>query len=245
MFPAPRLRKGQEHLPLLTRWNITMIDKDAVAQHDTGLLRDRTDAGQLIAPLVAALAPSDPVVLALPRGGVPVAAPVAGALGAPLDLLVVRKLGLPTNPEHAFGALGEHGEPLIDYGIVAAADLLDHEVEQVVTRERRELARRIGAYRENNPALDVTGKSAILVDDGAATGSTALAAIAVARSLGAASVTVAVGAAPPDVLELLDRHADHALATITPEPFWSVGQWYRDFAPVEEREVLAILNARR
>ena len=224
-----------------------MIDNDAVSHHaarplTTKPLADRTAAGHVLAPLVSALSPSQPVVLALPRGGVPVAAPVAHALGAPLDLLVVRKLGLPTNPEYAFGALGEHGEPLVDDRIVAAADLLEHEVEAVIARERRELTRSISAYRQSRPALDLRGKSAIVVDDGAATGSTALAAIHVARSLGAASVILAVGTAPPDVLELLGRHADDALAAMTPEPFISVGQWYRDFAPVSENEVVAALE---
>lgn len=224
-----------------------MIDDDAVSHRTekpvtSTPLADRTAAGHALAPLVSTLSPTQPVVLALPRGGVPVAAPVAHALGAPLDLLVVRKLGLPTNPEYAFGALGEHGEPLIDDRIVAAADLLEHEVDAVIARERRELTRRISAYRQSRPALDLRGKSAIVVDDGAATGSTALAAIHVAQSLGAASVILAVGAAPSDVLELLGRHADHAVAAMTPEPFISVGQWYRDFAPVGEDEVVAALN---
>lgn len=217
-----------------------MINDDS--PHSPRPLTDRTVAGHLLAPLVSALSPSNPVVLALPRGGVPIAAPVAHFLQAPLDLLVVRKLGLPTNPEYAFGAMGEDGKPLIDDSIVAAADLREEEVAEVISREHRELKRRISAYRNDRPALDLMGASAIIVDDGAATGSTALAAIAVARSLGAASVTVAVGAAPPDVLELLDRHADHALAAITPEPFISVGQWYRDFTPVSDDEVIATLE---
>ena len=219
-----------------------MIDNDAVSPQAVSPLADRTDAGYRLASLVTGLALPHPIVLALPRGGVPVAAPVAHALKAPLDLLVVRKLGLPTNPEYAFGAMGEDGEPLIDDRVVAAADLLEEEVAEVIRREHDELTRRISAYRQGRPPLDLTGSSAIIVDDGAATGSTAIAAIAVARSLGATSVTVAVGAAPPDVLDLLNRHADHAVAAMTPEPFISVGQWYRDFAQVTDDEVLASLT---
>lgn len=218
-----------------------MIDNDAVSPPAVRPLADRADAGHQLAALVAALAPRRPIVLALPRGGVPVAAAVAHGIGAPLDLLVVRKLGLPTNPEYAFGAMGEDGEPLIDDRIVAAADLREDEVAEVISREYDELTRRISAYRQGRPALDLTGASAIIVDDGAATGSTALAAIAVARSLGAANVTVAVGAAPPDVLDLLDRNADRAVAAMTPEPFISVGQWYLDFTQVSDDEVIAAL----
>lgn len=217
-----------------------MIDDDAT--NSPLPLADRTAAGQVLAPLVAAQSPAHPVVLALPRGGVPVALPVAQLLGAPLDLLIVRKLGLPTNPEYAFGALGERSEPLIDHRTVAAADLLDHEVDMVIARERRELHRQVSAYRGFEPPLDLRGASAILVDDGAATGSTALAAIHVARSMGASQVIVAVGAAPPDVLELLGRHADRALAAITPEPFIAVGQWYRNFAAVADSDVIAALK---
>lgn len=218
-----------------------MIDNDAVLSHAVGQLVDRADAGRRLTTLVTGLAPARPVVLALPRGGVPVAVPVAQALNAPLDVLVVRKLGLPTNPEMAFGAMGEDGKALVDERIVAAADLREDEVADVISRERDELNRRIGAYRQRRPAQDLNGAAAIIVDDGAATGSTSLAAIAVARSLGAASVVVAVGAAPPDVLDLLSRHADHAVAAMTPEPFISVGQWYRDFRPVNDDYVLAAL----
>ena len=219
-----------------------MIDNTAVSDQSTGRLIDRADAGRKLVPLVADLAPERPMVLGLPRGGVPVAAPVAHALNAPLDVLVVRKLGLPTNPEYAFGALGEHGEPLIDERIVAAADLRADEVAGVVASEHDEVMRCIATYRLSHPALDLTRASAIVVDDGAATGSTALAAIAVARSLGAAQVIVAVGVAPPDVLDLLARHADHAIAAMTPEPFISVGQWYRDFTQVSDNQVLAALQ---
>lgn len=219
-----------------------MTNNDAVSPPAARLLADRTDAGHRLASLVTGLALQRPIVLALPRGGVPVAAPVAHVLTAPLDLLVVRKLGLPTNPEYAFGAMGEDGEPLIDARVVAAADLLEDEVAEVIRREYAELTHRIRAYRQGRPPLDLTDASAVIVDDGAATGSTALAAIAVARSLGAASVTIAVGAAPPDVLDLLDRHADNAVAAMTPEPFISVGQWYRDFAHVTDDEVLSALT---
>lgn len=217
----------------------TMIDNNAVSYRPATQLRNRTDAGHRLASLVTKLSPARPVVLALPRGGVPVAVPVAQALNGPLDVLVVRKLGLPTNPEYAFGAMGEDGKPLVDDRIVAAADLRADEVADVITREQRELTRRIGAYRQRRPAQDLTDTTAVIVDDGAATGSTALAAIAVARSLGAATVIAAMGVAPPDVLDLLGRHADYAVAAMTPEPFMSVGQWYGDFSQVSDDQVLA------
>lgn len=234
--------KDLEHLAALERWADVMTDAVATAQRESAVLRDRAEAGARLAPVIAAFAPEDPIVLALPRGGVPVAAPIARALGSPLDVLVVRKLGLPTNPEYAFGAIGEGGAPLIDDHVVAAADLLPHEVEEVVTAEREALARKVALYRSGQPALSLEGASAIIVDDGAATGSTALAAIAIARALGAAHVMVAVGAAPPDVLAMLGRHADRALAAITPEPFLSVGQWYADFTQIADDAVLEWLR---
>ena len=239
-----RLRRSKdlEHLESLTRWADEMSDAACVSRRAAAPLAHRREAGERLAPLIAAFAPPSPVVVALPRGGVPVAAPVARALGCPLDVLVVRKLGLPANPEYAFGAIGEGGDPLIDDRTVAAADLLPHEVERVIENERDALARRIALYREGRPPLSLVGATAIVVDDGAATGSTALAAVAVARALGAAQVMVAVGAAPPDVIALLGRHADRALAALTPEPFVSVGQWYRDFGQIADDEVLSTLR---
>ena len=234
--------KDLEHLAALERWADEMTDAVATARRDLAVLRDRADAGARLAPIVAAFAPADPIVLALPRGGAPVAAPVARTLGCPLDVLVVRKLGLPTNPEYAFGAIGEGGEPLVDEHSVAAADLLPEEVDAVVEAERAALAQKVAMYRSGQPALSLEGATAIIVDDGAATGSTALAAIAVARAMGAAEVIVAVGAAPPDVLAMLGRHADRGLAAITPEPFLSVGQWYEDFTQTSDAEVLAALQ---
>lgn len=235
--------KDLEHLAALKRWADVMTDPVATARRAPEVLADRVEAGERLAPVLAALDPARPTVLALPRGGVPVAAPIARALSSSLDVLVVRKLGLPANPEYAFGAIGEGGEPLIDERIVAAADLLESEVDAVVAAERRELARRVALYRAGRPALTLTGRTAIIVDDGSATGSTAQAAIAVARTMGAARVIVAVGTAPPDVLAMLGRHADRAIAAMTPEPFTSVGQWYRDFSPTSDDEVLAILRA--
>lgn len=218
-----------------------MNDNTAVSGRAAEPLRDRSEAGHILAPLIAKLSLPRPKVLGLPRGGIPVAAPVAHELGAPLDFLVVRKLGLPANPEYAFGAVSEHSEPIIDHRTVAAADLLHDEVERIVARERAEVQRRTGAYRQQHPALDISDASAIIVDDGAATGSSALAAIEVARAAGAAHIVIAVGAAPPDVLHLLSRHADYAIAAMTPEPFISVGQWYQDFTQVSDDRVLAAL----
>lgn len=243
---ATKERRGRardrEHLAAVDSWVDDMTATVAADRPAVTRFRDRAHAGELLAPRVAALRPVDPVVVALPRGGVPVAAPVARDLGCELDVLVVRKLGLPTNPEYAFGAIGEGGEPLIDERIVAAADLLPDEVASVVAAERREVDRRLALYRAARGPLTLEGRTAVIVDDGAATGSTALAAIGVARGLGCASVIVAVGTAPPDVLALIQRHADHAAAAMTPEPFISVGQWYDDFAPTTDDEVLSLLQ---
>ena len=235
--------KDLEHLEALARWVDEMSDTVATRPDVAVPFADRAHAGEMLAPIVAALDPVNPLVLALPRGGVPVAAPVARALGCELDVLVVRKLGVPSNPEYGFGALGEGAEPLINERVVAAAGLLESEVAQVIQAETVELARRVALYRAGRPALDLTGKDAIIVDDGSATGATARAAVAVARAVGAASVTVAVGACPPDVLELVSRSADRAVAALKPEPFLSVGQWYRNFAQTTDDEVLATLRS--
>ncbi|WP_297082000.1 phosphoribosyltransferase [uncultured Demequina sp.] len=235
--------KDVEHLVALKRWVDDMSETIATQPRAAVPFADRAHAGEMLAPIVAALEPVNPLVLALPRGGVPVAAPVARALGCDLDVLVVRKLGVPSNPEYGFGALGEGAAPLINERVVAAAGLLESEVAQVIQAETVELARRVALYRAGRPALDLTGRHAVIVDDGSATGATARAAVAVARAVGAAAVTVAVGACPPDVLELLSRSADRAVAALRPEPFLSVGQWYRDFAQTTDEEVLATLQA--
>ncbi|WP_234988021.1 phosphoribosyltransferase [Demequina sp. NBRC 110056] len=222
---------------------------DAAAVPDTAAhraalprLRDRRHAGELLAARLGAMDLGSPLVLALPRGGVPVAASVARALEADLDVLVVRKLGVPANPEYAFGAIGERGVAVVDPRIVAAAGLTQDEVDAVEHTERAELDRRSRAYRPGRDELDLTGRTAVIVDDGSATGATARAAVAVARRLGAERIVAAVGACPPDILALIGREADVAVAALTAEPFAAVGQWYDDFAQTSDDEVRDLLG---
>ncbi|WP_234983244.1 phosphoribosyltransferase [Demequina sp. NBRC 110053] len=235
--------KDREHLRALARWASEMTDEGSAASgRPPRRLADRTHAGELLAARLSDPDLPRPVVLALPRGGVPVAEPVARALSAELDVLVVRKLGVPANPEYAFGAIGERGVSVVDPRIVSAAGLSHDEVEAVERAERSELDRRRTVYRPGRPELDLRGRTAVVVDDGSATGATARAAIAVARGLGAARIVVAVGACPPDILALLGREADGSVAALTPEPFAAVGQWYQDFAQTSDDEVRRLLG---
>lgn len=229
--------KDRVHLAALTRW---ARSPSCLAR--ARRLADRREAGTLLACTLADAQLGSPIVLALPRGGVPVAAPLARALDSPLGVLVVRKLGVPWNPEYAFGALGEGGATVIDDSVVAAAGLSADQIATVVAEETAERDRRIGLYRPDRAPLDLTGRTAIIVDDGAATGATALAAIAVSRALGAAKVLVAVGVASPETLETLSSTADAAIAAVTASPFHAVGQWYEDFAQTTDDEVRALLG---
>ena len=183
------------------------------------------------------LAGEDVVVLGLPRGGVPVAYEVARALGAPLDVIVVRKLGVPFQPELAFGAIGEDGVRVVNDEVVAVAALTEAEMTGVERRERVELERRALRFRGARPRVDLLGRTALIVDDGVATGSTALAACRVARAHGASRVVLAVPVAPSDVGERFSRDADEVIALETPEAFWAVGQFYVDFSATSDEEV--------
>lgn len=183
------------------------------------------------------------VVVGLPRGGVPVASVVAKALGVPLDIIVVRKLGLPGRPELAMGAIGEDGTRVIDREIIEAVGVGEDELAAVEARERVELERRARLYREGVAREDLRGRTVIIVDDGIATGSTARAACAVVRELGARRVVLAVPVAPPDWAIRLGSAADDLVAVITPEPFFGVGQFYDDFGQTTDREVIDLLEA--
>ncbi|WP_329612215.1 phosphoribosyltransferase [Streptomyces brevispora] len=205
------------------------------------LFSDRGDAGQQLADALRPLAEGDPVVLGLPRGGVPVAFRVALELGAPLDVIVVRKLGVPYHPELGFGAIGEGGvrvisEDILRHSLVSAADLA-----AVERAETAELLRRARAFRGDRPRIPLDGRSVIIVDDGIATGATALAACEVARAQGAARVTLAVPVAPPDAAEKLRGRVDQLVCLATPVRFSAVGEWYRDFGQTPDEEVVALL----
>lgn len=183
----------------------------------------------------------DPVVLGLPRGGVPVAYEVAQALGAPLDVIVVRKLGVPYHPELGFGAIGEGGVRVISEEIVRRAGVGEKDLVAVERAEAAELVRRAHAYREGRPRLPLEGRAVVVVDDGVATGATARAACQVVRAQGAAYVVLAVPVAPPDAAARLREDADEVVCLSAPVLFSAVGEWYRDFSQTSDEEVVALL----
>jgi putative phosphoribosyl transferase len=203
-----------------------------------GRFRDRADAGRLLAERLSAYAGrADVVVLGLPRGGVPVAREVARALGAPLDVFLVRKLGHPRQPELAMGAIASGGTRVLNEQLVRELGLGDYVVEQVTERERVELERRERAYRGDRPAPDLRDRVVVLVDDGLATGATMRAAAEAVRSRGPRRLVVAVPTAPPHALEMLSVEADEVVALIAPEPFHAVGLWYDDFGELSDDDV--------
>jgi putative phosphoribosyl transferase len=208
------------------------------------LFRDRVDAGRHLAALVqdAGLGDRDVVVLGLPRGGVPVAGEVARALGAPLDVIVVRKLGVPFQPELAMGAIGEDGVRVENDDVIASTGLGPADVDRIERAERVELDRRVQRYRRDLPRLDLRGRCAVIVDDGVATGSTARASCRVARAHGATRVVLAMPVAPPTTILALREVCDEMLCVAVPEPFDAVGTWYRDFTATSDDEVVEVLR---
>jgi putative phosphoribosyl transferase len=206
------------------------------------MFADRTEAGQRLAPKLGYLRDEEPVVLGLPRGGVPVAAEVAHALGAPLDVIVVRKLGVPFQPELGMGAVGEDGIRVINEEVVRIAGITPNGLARVERRERAEVEARAQRFRAGRPRVALAGRPAILVDDGIATGSTMRAACQVARAAGARRVVVAVPVAPPEVVPSFRHDADEVICLETPSPFYAVGQWYADFTQVSDAEVTRLLQ---
>jgi putative phosphoribosyl transferase len=200
--------------------------------------RDRRDAGKQLARALDFLRDERPVVLGLPRGGVPVAAEVADALDAPLDVILVRKLGVPIQPELAMGAIGEDGVRVLNTEVLRSLHADAATIDAVERDERTELAARAERFRAGRPRLDLTGRTVVIVDDGIATGSTARAAIAVARAHGAAKVVLAVPVAPGRSCRELRQEADDVVCLQQPEPFMAVGQFYRDFAQTTDAEVI-------
>lgn len=205
------------------------------------MFRDRTDAGAQLAARVLANRPEHAVVLALPRGGVPVAREVAAGLQTPLDVLIVRKLGVPWHPEYAFGALGEGGVVVIDERIVKELRIDRSAVEQVVAAETAEIRRRVQQYRAGRSPESVAGRTVVLVDDGLATGSTMVAAVKVVRKLAAARVIVAVPVASEEAVRRIGLLVDGVVCLSTPTDFQAVGQHYANFNQVPDSEVIQAL----
>lgn len=206
---------------------------------------DRKEGGRALGEQVARLDPSEPLVLALPRGGVPVAYEVALALDCEMDVLVVRKVGVPRQPELAMGAIAEAGVVIRNEDVIGLVGIDDSQFDEVVARERRELDRRLAEYRVGVPAIDPAGRTAIIVDDGLATGSTALAGVAALRERGATEVWVAVPVAPRDTSALLEEVAERVVVVHQPMYFGAVGAWYRDFSQTSDREVRDLLVSSR
>jgi putative phosphoribosyl transferase len=203
---------------------------------------NRTGAGQFLAKNLSAYANRDDLlVLALPRGGVPVAAEVAKRLNAPLDVFVVRKLGLPGHPELAMGAIASGGVRVFNGEVMNSFRIPDEVVNAVTAEELIEIQRREKAYRDDLPPLEFEGKTVILVDDGIATGSTMLAAVAALRQLNAARIVVAAPVIAGSTYYEIRRAADDVAAVIVPENFYAVGQWYEDFSQTSDDEVRDLL----
>jgi putative phosphoribosyl transferase len=182
------------------------------------------------------------VVLALPRGGVPVGFEVAKALNAPLDVFVVRKLGLPGQEELAMGAIASGGARVLNRDLIRALNIPEEVLDEVTREEQRELERREREYRDGRPPIDVRGKTVILVDDGLATGSSMRVAVLALKQKQPEQVIVAVPVAPADSCAEMQSVADKVVCAVTPQPFWGVGQWYEDFSQTSDEEVRELLK---
>jgi putative phosphoribosyl transferase len=203
---------------------------------------DRVEAGRRLAPELAHLRADDVVVLGLPRGGVPVSFEVARWLAAPLDVIVVRKIGVPWQPELAMGAVGEDGATIVNRAVVQTTRVDAQELNSAAAVARAELDRRVGRLRGDRPRVDLTGKTAVIVDDGIATGATARVACEVARAQGAARVVLAVPVGPPGAVAAMSDVADEVLCLQQPDRFNAVGQFYEDFSATSDADVVRLLD---
>jgi putative phosphoribosyl transferase len=202
---------------------------------------DRRDAGRRLADVLAQRDLTDPIIMALPRGGVPVAAEVAARLGAPLDVIVVRKLGCPGQPELGIGAIGENGVRLLNDELIAQAGITPEQIEAVAASEHAELQRRVQRYRGGRAPTPVAGRTVVVVDDGLATGFTARTAVVALRQQGAARIVLAVPVAPPQTVRDMEDVADEVVCLETPAWFMAIGEWYADFRQTSDAEVAALL----
>lgn len=204
--------------------------------------RDRADAGRRLAALLGAYGDDRPIVLALPRGGVVTAFEIAQALHAPLDVLVVRKLGAPAQPEFGVGAIAPNGVRIVDRSSMTLAGMTTDDLNAVIERETAELMRRERRYRAGRPPLDVRGRTVILVDDGIATGVTVRAAIASLRKSGAGRIVLAVGVCAPEAARHLRAEVDDLVCVLTPSDLVAVGLYFDDFSQVEDDDVVRLLE---
>ncbi|MFE5871465.1 phosphoribosyltransferase [Streptomyces roseifaciens] len=207
--------------------------------------RDRVDAGRRLAEQLGHLRAENPVVLGLPRGGVPVAYEVAQALGAPMDVVLVRKLGVPFHEELGFGAIGEGGVRVVHSDIVRMGRVDEDDLAEIQQREEANLVRQAERFRGGRPRIPLQGRTAIVVDDGIATGATAAAACRVVRAQDAARVVLAEPVAPPDAAEALRAEVDELVCLSTPTVFFAVGEWYQDFSQTPDEEVIDLLERNR
>ncbi|MBM4464246.1 MAG: phosphoribosyltransferase [Chloroflexi bacterium] len=205
--------------------------------------RDRQEAGQLLARVLIFLkGKQDVIVLGIPRGGVVVAAEVAKAIGAPLDVYITRKIGAPYNPELAIGAIAGSGEVVLDAGLIGSLGVSPEYVQDETERQRREIERRLRKYRGDQPAQELEGKTVLLVDDGIATGATTLAAIRALKKQKLAELILAVPVGPPDVVARLRGEVDRLVCLDTPQFFWAVGAFYEVFDQTSDEEVVRLLR---
>lgn len=202
---------------------------------------DRAEAGRLLAERVAGLGLDNPLVLALPRGGVPIAYEIGRRLDVPFDVLVTRKIGCPGQPELGVGAIAEGGEPVYDAGLLPRLGISEQDLRETVRRERAELDRRVAVYRSGRELPPIKGRDVVVADDGLATGGTARAAVAAVRSRKAARIVLAVPVGAAQTVEALSAVADDVVVLAAPEAFRAVGQWYQHFDQLSDVDVLRLL----
>jgi putative phosphoribosyl transferase len=206
------------------------------------MFHDRTEVGKLLAAKIRKLDMISPTVLAIPRGGLPVAKEIALALKAPLDLVITRKIGAPGEPEFAIGAVTQEGEVIVDKDVLRSLGISDAYVKDESVRQVKEIKERMRKYRGDRPYPSLAGKTAIIVDDGVATGNTVLAAIESVKRKKPAGIILAIGVAPPETVSKLSKVVDKVVCLDTPEPFYAIGEFYEHFEQVEDEEAKRILS---